>query len=215
MAKRKRGEVVGVRKLQSPRSAFVMISAHFDTCRTDKTWLTWWIISLRMSTGRSRSLNGVFLAFSFPLSNLLIDSLGGCGALAAAASGLLSRAHPGSSWVWEDMASVSSGGSGADRLSSSCEGVGEAVLGVPGEESGEESMLFRDAHASPSREGMNPHGESAFRKVDSTAAVRLVVSVLWTDVRGRHAEGQPATRARPTSALANQGPKAPWQRSQQ
>ena len=101
-----------------------------------------------MSTGRSRSLSGPFLTFSFPLRSLLIVvSLGaGPGGLVTPVSVLPSTSPSASSAAINVCASSCEGDAGAFRSTS--KGEGEDDRGVAGAESGEASMLFRDVHVS-------------------------------------------------------------------
>jgi hypothetical protein len=101
------------------------------------------MISLRTSMGRSSSRSGPSLAFSFPLSEKLAASLGEGGARAAGASEPLSRRLAGTSSNGTAGDATHDGGD-AGGGSSSSEGSGEHVLGVPGDEGGEEAMLCRE-----------------------------------------------------------------------
>jgi hypothetical protein len=133
--------------------------------------LTWCIISLRTSMGRSSNRSGPSLAFSFPLSDELAASLGGrgAGAHAMGASEPLSRWLTGTSW--NDTAGNATHDAGdAGGGNSSSEGSGEHVLGVPGDEGGEEAMLCRDGHVSPGRGDMNAHGVQTTEEAGDSAA---------------------------------------------
>jgi len=109
--------------------------------------------------GRSSSRSGPSLAFSFPLSDELAVSLGegGAGAHAMGALEPLSRWLTGTSSDGTSANTTHDAGD-AGGSSSSSEGSGEHVLGVPGDEGGEEAMLCRDGHVSPGRGDMNAHG---------------------------------------------------------
>ena len=108
------------------------------------------MISLRMSTGRSSSLKGPLLAFSFPFRCFAAVSLDGGDALVvlvAPTPETLSQSPSASAWV--DIVCALSRDGGEVPVRSSSKGYGEAGLGVPGAESGDsDAMLFRDTHVS-------------------------------------------------------------------
>lgn len=137
MAEGERGEVVGVRQLCG-LPWLASLAARPETGRAQGLRLTWWIISLSTSTGRSSRRSGPFAAFSFPLGTLHVASAAGA-ALTALAGTLAS--HTGSAVPRVAMACASSGEDESERTGSASEGKGDAVLGVPGMESGEEAML--------------------------------------------------------------------------
>lgn len=73
MAEGERGKVVGVGKLRVPRQS-VLSEAGFHGQKPQRNSrcriLTWCMISLRTSTGRSSNCSGTRLAFSLPLGGV-------------------------------------------------------------------------------------------------------------------------------------------------
>jgi hypothetical protein len=165
--------------------------------------LTWCMISLSTSTGRSSSLIGIVLAFSFPLGGLLIVSLDEGGAPATAASKPLLRRHSRSSRG--DAILAASGVGNIGWRSSSSEGAGEHVLGVPGDEGGEDSMLYRDDHVSPGRGDMNAHRVPTKEACDSAASGLLVVESVCGETCREGAALLNGNRARPPLLPNNAG----------
>jgi hypothetical protein len=96
------------------------------------------MISLSTSTGRSSSLSGPFAAFSLPFGAL--QGVAAAGEAATELGGALA-AHAGSTSHVVAMGCASSSEDDSERDGSASEGKGDAVLGVPGMESGEEAML--------------------------------------------------------------------------
>ena len=158
VAQGKRREVVGVGELASCVSLGAMSQLGARVMVWAACLLTWCMISLRTSMGRSSSRSGPSLALSFPLGGELAVSAGaeGASARAVGASEPLSRWLSGSSS--KDTAGDATRDAGdAGGGSSSSEGSGEHVVGVPGDEDGEEAMVCRDGHVSPGPRDMNAH----------------------------------------------------------
>jgi hypothetical protein len=97
------------------------------------------MMSLSTSTGKSSSLSGPLAAFSLPLVTLSTASSAAAGAMAALPGTLVGGCASSTAWVAMLCALPSEGGNW--RAGSSSEGKGDAVLGVPGAESGEDAML--------------------------------------------------------------------------
>lgn len=100
--------------------------------------LTWWIISFKISTGRSSSFSGPFEAFALPFCAGAGSVKGG--APTAPGAGVL--VHTSSGDGWEPISCASSCEGENERAKSASEGSGDAVVGVPGVESGESAMMW-------------------------------------------------------------------------
>ena len=144
MAEAQRCEVVGVWKLVA--GVLVCADGHDHSHSHGhgpgacvRARLTWWMISLRMSMGRSNRFSGPFTALSLPLVAGVTCSVNSV-AFTAAGAGALGHIPSASPCMAGVCASSCAGES--ERALSASKGMGDAVLGVPGDESGESAMVM-------------------------------------------------------------------------
>ena len=141
VAERERRQVVRMRQLLA-----IMVSLWCDaqrqrtaTCACTAAIHTWCMMSFNMSTGRSSSRSGPLPAFSFPLDTCFTGS---AAVDAPAALGTVSwLGQPSSASSCVAVVCASSGEEESDCAMSSWNVNGDAVLAVPGVESGEAMSL--------------------------------------------------------------------------
>lgn len=132
---------------------------------------TWCIISFRISIGRSSSLSGPFAAFSLPFGAAVVSPAGG--ALAARATGALVHALSVSACIV--MACALSCEGALERARSSAGAKGDAGLGVPGAEGGEEAMLISEVRAGTAEIHTSFSSERSQAKRQHTGGAALAV----------------------------------------
>lgn len=149
--------------------------------------------------GRSSSFNGLFAAFSLPFA--IVTCSADAEAVAFTVPGAGVAAHTSSLCPWAPPESCASSCEGErERAKSPSEGNGDAVLGVPGDESGESAMVGRvrhylEAYKLPT-EGREPGARTArqygscmcmcmrcARAVESCVVLVLPIQSTWTAKR--------------------------------